>query len=121
MHNPDLISESPMPLGDHTYTARRSAEPESNGSWRWEVFVDAPRMPQLVGYIQSHDCPDTGTVRLLVFDNNGRQPAARGRFDHLCSASHAMALLWFDDVRVARSNRAAAEALPAMVVNFDED
>ena len=125
-HRPDLISEDPTLHAGVTYTARRNAEREPDGSWRWQVFAGPG--PALVGYIQSHDCPHyVAGVGFLVFDNNNRPVgSAAGRSGpHRCMAvgTYGYALLTLaegsDAARYA-ANWAAAQALPATVVPFDE-
>lgn len=108
--NPDLLPETPVMCNDHTYTARRNAEPEPDGSWRWQVFRDNEMTP--VGFIQSHDCPEFGEFgkgRLMVFDANGR-PMSEPKPDRGdgCVGSYQNALAWFEmELLLAKGRRSA--------------
>ena len=124
MHSPDLISEEPTQFGGETYTARRNAEREPDGSWRWQVFDSAG---PLVGFVQSHDCPHYASgVGFLVF-TPGNDPLGSdaGRGDHhRCKAvgsyTWALALLREWLTAELRANVAAARSLPPTPVRFDD-
>lgn len=91
-HDFTFVPESPVTTCGQAFTARRNAQPEADGSWRWQVFGEALRP---VGYLQSHHCDDyAGALRLRVFDA-GDEPIGAAGDTHPCVAyyPHALRLL----------------------------